>query len=240
MQGAISNIDALERFFRGANAPFFTLSYYSTNSPTGQGNVVVRNVRETGMDQSWQLLRQYVMDQTGYGRAQLHLITYESEKSANTPTARTNIDIVGTGGSSHGTPGIGSLPVGYTTDDAIQKAVDAAKEKWEMEARIQALENQPEENLLEKVERIAAIPVVQTLINAYLQKQGMANLILSQPAVNGAHMQDTENQPDGEDNFDEDIDATARIIGVTDAQLAARLRKLAEENPDVARQIFNQ
>lgn len=237
MNGAISSIEALERFFRGANAPFFTLSYYSTQSPTGQGNNILRNVVESNMDASWAMLKRFVEDQTGYGRAQLHLITYATEKGSNTPTGRTNIDISASRNVANGAPGIGSIPVGYVAEDAIEKALSVAREKWEMEARIQALENQGDDSLLEKVERIAAIPAVQAIINAFLTKQGMPPML--QPQMNGTPTSDNEERPDGDDNFDEDIDMTARIIGVTDAQLAARLRKLAENNPEMARQIFN-
>ena len=192
MQGAISNIDGLERFFKGANAPFFTLSYYSTQSPTGQGNVVIRNVKEGNVDHAWDMLKRFVMDQTGFGRAQLHLIVYEKENGSNNPVARTNIDIGGNNTPmSNSAPGIGSLPVGYVHEDTIQKAIDAAREKWEMEARIQALENQPDDGLLEKVERIAAIPAVQAIVNALLQKQGLPP-IQAPGGISGAHNTDNE------------------------------------------------
>ncbi len=238
MQGAISTIDALERFFKGAGAPFFTLSYYSTQSPTGQGSVIIRSVKEGNIDNAWENLRKFVQDQTGFGRAQLHLITYEKENGANTPSARTNIDIGGNTAQAPGTPGIGSLPVGYVTEDAIEKAIAAAKEKWDMEAKIQTLENQPEDSFMEKVERIAAIPTVQAIVNAFLAKQGLPQI--PAPAMKGVHSPDNETVPDDQDNFDEDINATARILGVTDAQLAYKLRKLAEADPMMARQIFNQ
>ena len=94
MQGAISTLEAVERWFLSNESPYYTLSYYSTASPTGQGQVIGRNTKEGDVGNAWLRLRSLIMDQTGFGRAQLHVIVYDTPGSANTPKARTNIDIL--------------------------------------------------------------------------------------------------------------------------------------------------
>lgn len=243
MNGAISNIDALERFFRGANAPFFTLSYYNTQSPTGQGNVILRNVKEGNIDNSWAMLKGFVQDQTGFGRAQLHLITYETEKSANTPSGRTNIDMVGSNTGNQVTPGIGSMPSGYVDEAKIQSMLDDREKVWKMERKIEDLEAQIDapgdfwDKGMAFLDKVGSTPVGMMIAAKFLGAP-----MPPMQAVNGVHNPDNADAPDGDDVEREldDLDALARSHGMTLKQFLSKTATLARSQPGVVQMLVNE
>lgn len=244
MQGAISNIQALERWFRGVGAPFFTLSYYSTQSPTGQGSLILRNTKQTDLNLAWDLLASAVEDQTGFGRAQLHLISYDNEKGANNPHGRTNIDITSRALSPIQTAGIGAMPGVYGKDEIAEMIADA-KERWEMEARIAALEAAPEPDFAEKI--VAAVErISSTTIGAALAQKLLGGTPMPIPApVNGVHSPDNQPQqsPTGEDDIDNELDnleAIAAHNGMTLKQFLAKTAALAQSQPGVVSMLANQ
>jgi hypothetical protein len=243
MQGAISNIKDLQAWYMGNRAPFYILTYYSTSSSTGSGNVIRRNDDEDNLDKAWGDLESTIMGQLGRGRAQLHLIVWKKGKASNAPDARTNIDLVqGGGGGAWGVvPHAGIGGVDYSTE--IEKAVAAAREKWELENRIAALESERDspgdfgEKLIAGFERIASNPVGAMLLAKLvgLNPAQLSGIGTAQPASD-----DTDASSAASDDFDDNIDRTAQILGVTDAELAAKLRRFAESNPDMAKQLFQQ
>lgn len=240
MQGAIANIDALERWFKGVGAPLFTLSYYSTQSPTGQGVVIMRNSKETNLDHAWALLKNTVVDQTGFGRAQLHLFTYDSEKTANNPSGRTHIDLATPSAAIAPayTAGIGSLP-GLTESD-FEKRLDSEREKWEMKARIQSLEEATGDDFMTKVEKIGQLPVVQMLIAGFMAKQGIP--VPAMPINGPIQPEDPRESGDNED-IETELDVLAEIAhanGVSLRELLQKTGKLAQEQPSMVNILISQ
>lgn len=245
MQGAISNIEALERWYKGVNAPLFTLSYYSTQSPTGQGSIILRNTKETDIERGWALLKETVIGQTGFGRAQLHVTVYATENGNNNPNGRTNIDIASNIVPSipNGYPGIGALP-GLVPQSEIDKAVAAAQEKWELKARIQALEEQPDDGFIEKVERIMSLPSIQMIVSGFMSKHGMAV-----PVVNGPYPSSAPGPspitgtPPVDDDVEQELDnleAIAAQHGMTLKEFLAKTAALAAAQPGVVQMLAKQ
>ena len=234
MQGALSNLDAVERWFLSNESPYYTLSYYSTASPTGQGQVIGRNTKEGDIGNAWLRLRSLIMDQTGFGRAQLHVLVYDTPGSANTPKARTNIDILSGSTGPAQVAGIGSIPQGYLSKADVMNAIDHARERWELEARIQALEATPEPDFSEKMvnafERIGSTPVGAMIMAKFLG----APMPMPQP-VNGtqeAKSTDTEEQEDVNPELD-DLEELARANGMTLKQFLSKTATLAKDQPAV-------
>lgn len=246
MNGAISNIDALERFFRGVNAPFFTLSYYSTQSPTGQGNVILRNIRETNIDSAWALLRRFVEDQTGYGRAQMHLIVYESEKTANTPSGRTNIDIYGAAGSNNaGLAAIGNLPSGLVDEAKVQALIREREELWQLQRENDDLRAQIEspgdfwDKAMAFVDKIGNTPIGMALASKIL---GQPIPTLNNHGLPGVHTADNADAPDSDDVDSEldELEGLATANGMTLKQFLAKTAHLARQQPGIVAMLSQQ
>ena len=248
MNAAISTMADLERWFRRNNCPFFILSTYSTSSPTGFGQVLSRNDVEGEMEGAWQLLSGDVSAQTGRGRAQLHVVVWDKGKTPNNPTARTNLDIAAGFSSAYPAQNAGIAGIGVADiQSEIQKALSAAREKWEMEAKIQALEEarDAETDPLEKwtgiFERIAATPIGAAIVTKILGGATLPAAMVAQP-VNGFASTDTA--PDAAhseepDTFETDLQAVVAITGATDdVTLMRKLRILAESNTALVQQLF--
>ena len=235
MQGAIRNIATLKKWFLSNGVPFFTLSY------AGQANQIIqRNTAIEELDQAWELLETNVLGQAEYGRATMSLIVYNKGSGANNPIGRTNIDILPINQQNgNQVAGIGQLPAGYMDKSEVQKLIDDAKEKWELEKRLEDLEIQISnpadvtEKWIQGIERIGASPLGQVIMMKLLG----GPLPTIQPApINGAPAPADE----GGDTFEDDIEATAQILGVDDTVLARQLRRLVESNPEMAKQILQQ
>lgn len=242
MQGAISNIDAVERWFKANEAPYYTISYYSTQSPTGQGQVIGRNTKEGDLETAWSRLKSLIQDQTGFGRAQLHLLVYETPGGANTPKARTNIDITATSQNLQSAAFIGSTPAGYVTEDAIEKALNAARERWDLEARIASLEAAPEADFTDKLltafERIGSTP-----LGAMLAAKILGAPIPAMPSpVNGTGHQGGPEDQDGDEIGAEldDLETLAEAHGMTLKQFLSKTANLARQQPGVVAMLSQQ
>ena len=164
-------------------------------------------------------------------------------KKANNPTGIVNVQIHNHTQQQQvaGIAGIGHLD-GYIGKQEVTDMISAAKEKWEMEHRIAALEEQLSapandwtEKLMAGLERISGTPFGQVIAAKMLGLAPGAALPFPMPqAVNGTP--ETDDEPG--DNFDEDIEATAKMLGVSDAQLAAKMRALVTANPEMARSLL--
>lgn len=229
MQGAIRNISSVKQWFFDVGEPLFTLSYAGTSN-----QAIMRNTVKTDLNEAWDMLERQLQYQAESGRAMMQVITYRKESGANNPTGRTFIDL------QPGPPqaqfaGIGQLPSGYMDEAKVQGLIREAKEKWEMERRIEDLEEQaknpadPTDKIIQAIERIGATPIGQMFAARLL---GMPV-----PAITGTPEAPADGDSDS-DTFEDDIAATADILGVSDATLAARLRRLVEAQPDVAKQLL--
>jgi hypothetical protein len=238
MQGAIRNIATLKKWFFSNGVPFFTLTY------SGQTNQVIqRNTAIEELDEAWSLLETNVLAQAEYGRATMHLIVYNKTSGPNNPTARTNIDVLPMNPTpNYGMPGIGSIPSGFVDESKIEGMINEAREKWDMERRLEDLEAQiknPNDDWTEKmmtgIERIGATPFGQALIMKFFG--GALPSFQPQP-INGAP---GPSQPGDieEDSFESDIERTSELLGVDDVTLARKLRELVEANPQAAKQLLS-
>lgn len=242
MQGAISNIEAVGRWFRANESPFYTLSYYSTQSATGQGQVIGRNIKDGDIDQAWDRLKTLIQDQTGYGRAQLHLLVYDKASGANTPSGRTNIDIVSNGSPQAQSPGIGSLPAGYVDEAKIQSMLDEREKVWKLERKVDDLEAQlaAPGDFWDK-----AIQGLEKIGNTTLG-MAMASKILGAPpplnGLNGTQTSDNAEIPDTDDFESEldDLEALATANGMTLKQFLAKTASLARQQPTVVAMLAQQ
>ncbi len=245
MQGAISNIEAVGRWFKSNESPFYTLAYYSTQSPTGQGMVIGRNTKEGDIDTAWERLKTLIVDQTGYGRAQLNLIVYDKATGANTPSGRTNIDILSHGQQSNIlTPGIGSLPAGYVDEAKIQSMLDEREKIWKLERENDDLRAQIDApgDFWDKatifLDRIGGTPLGMALATKLLG----GPLPLPPSAVNGVHNADNADLPDSDDVEHEldDLESLAQAHGMTLKEFLAKTANYARQQPGVVAMLAQQ
>lgn len=232
MNGAIRNISTLKTWFYDVGKPFFTLSYSGTTN-----HMILRNTATENMDEAWTLLERQVNAQAEYGRATMQVIVYKAG-NANNPDGRTNIDMAPQSQGSQ-VAGIGSLPSGYLDENKVAGMISEAKEKWELERRLEDLEaqiNNPgdwTEKLMAGIERIGATQLGQMLAMKLMGQPIPAGMVAGPPPGTQAPTDET-------DNFEEDIETTAAILGVSDAVLASKLRRLVETNPEMAKQLLSQ
>lgn len=232
MQGAITEINRLRNWFYNNNQPFFLLRYYH---PGKAGDVIIRNESIPELDPAWEKLSTEVLSQAEAGRALLQVLVWGPGKTANNYAALTNLDmrIVPVA-----MAGIGSLPGGYMDESKVQGLIQDAREKWELERRLEDLENQINnpgdwiEKSMHALERIGATPIGVALVSKLLGTPLPTAQIAGTPAP--------ADEQEGIDTFDEDIQKTAAILGVDDATLARKLRQVVESQPEVAKQIFMQ
>lgn len=246
MQGAISSLKGIRDWFYNQQAPFWTLSYYSSASPTGMGHVISRNTRFGDMEQSWEMLQQSIEAQTGSGRAQLNLIIYEKAAGANTPTGRTNIDIISS--QVPGMPqvaGIGNLPAGYVDEARVNAIISEKQQLWELQRENQDLRNELDnpnsfaDKAMAFVERIGSTPLGIALAQKYLGGQ-MPPMVA--PAVNGMPpMPPTNEFPDEDVEPELDtLEAIAQQHGMTLKQFLAKTATLATQQPGVVQMLSQQ
>lgn len=239
MQGAITTLEGLRDWFYTLQTPFWTLRYYK---PGGTGERIALNDSESNLDGSWSMLSRCVADQSRNSRAQMQVLVYEAGK-ANNYKAMTNLELNGSGAALAAVAGIGTLPQPSKADidSRIAGAVEAERERWELQARIAQLEEErerpdPADKIISVVERLANTPVGTALIarimGVPLQPVAVSN-------VAGTPKGHNDSDSEEEDTFAEDIDATAEILGVSDVELAAKLRKLVETNPAMAKNLLN-
>ena len=162
----------------------------------------------------------------------------------NNPTQEARVQIYENNQISATSPGIGSLPAGYLSEDKIAGILAEEKKKWEMERRMEDLEAQIKaprnwtENALETIERIGNTPLGMVILSK-ISGIPPAEILKSISGL-GGNEPDMAANPNQVGDFDSDIEITANILGVSEDQLAAKMRQFAQVNPEMARQIFQQ
>lgn len=245
MQGAISSLKGIRDWFYNQQAPFWTLSYYSSASPTGMGHVISRNTRFGDMEQSWEMLQQSIEAQTGSGRAQLNLIIYEKASGANTPTGRTNIDIISS--QVPGMPqaaGIGTLPaLGYVDEARVNAIISEKEVLWELRRENEDLKaaldnpNGFADKAMAFIERIGETPLGMAIASKLLGGQ-MPPMIPPSP-VNGTPTPPAGDDEDVESELDS-LEAIAQQHGMTLKQFLAKTATLATQQPGVVQMLSQQ
>ncbi len=245
MQGAISTLNDIRQWFFNLEAPFWTLSYYSTASPTGMGAVIGRNIKFGELDKSWEMLEQSIRAQTGAGRAQLNLIVYEKPSGSNTPAGRTNIDIVSNGVVVGQQPGIGSLGGGqYLDESRINAIIEERQQIWELKRENQDLREQIEnpngfaDKAIALIERIGSTPmgmaIASKLLGTPMPPMEAAPAVNgTPPPANGLDDEDVETELDS-------LEAIAAQNGITLKQLLAKTAALASQQPGVVQMLIQQ
>ena len=249
MIGAITNLDALRRWFYDNGKPCFTLRY---DSGTGNGNtdrMIYKNVVIEDMDAAWDRLQNHVADQANVGRARLALIVYDKGKE-NNPIS-TYIDIrPGYQSEQHGASAISGLPPGIgSINEFIEERVALAMLKKENEDLKEQL-NQPQNNWERSIETLSGVPGISEVL-----KIAVAGIVAkfapqSMPVVAGILNGTSDAMATGEGDHDDgvagdpqtrftnNIQSTASLLNVDPLTLSERLNALVKQNPEVAKQLL--
>lgn len=220
MQGSITNIENIEKWFKANGLPYFSLKY------AGQGEkIIFRNEVWDDVSEAWEHLRDQVQAQADGGRAMLELLVYNKGK-ANHPL-RTNIDIRG---ASTQLAGIGSIPGVYGgMENYIAQRIELEMLKRDNEELQAALENPVNvwERILDKVSQSPQLSgIAQVLISGLLartQAPVSASAIAGVPETRGGL---------------ESLEDAARTLGTDPETLARKVNELVHQNPDLAKQLL--
>ncbi len=221
MQGSITNIESLEKWFKANSLPYFSLKY------AGHGEkIIFRNEVWDDVTEAWEQLRDQVQAQADGGRAMLELLVYNKGK-ANHPL-RTNIDI--RPGSTQ-VAGIGSIPGiwGGNIESYISQRIELEMLKRDNEELQAALENPVNvwERILDKVSQSPQLSgIAQVLISGLLartQAPVSASAIAGVPETRGGL---------------ESLEDAARTLGTDFETLARKVNELVHTHPDLAKQLL--
>lgn len=205
---------------------------------------VVFNDRIDDAQESFEYLQSNIRMLNNPDGTKFRVQTFPPRKPTH-PTGTALVQIFEKGGNLPGTynvPSIAGLP---STDikEEIAKAVAEAKKTWEMEARIQGLEERlasPDpDDYIEKittiVERVSRTPIGVAIMGIAAQKMGI------DPAAIMGLASDAEAQsdiPPEDDQFYSDIADAASTLGVDEHTLARKLKQLIKQNPEVAKSLL--
>ena len=250
MIGAITNLDALKRWFFDNGKPYFTLRYDSGNGNGNTDRMIYKNVVVDDMGEAWERLQNHVADQADAGRARLILIVYDKGKENN--PIYTSIDIrPGHQAASQQMPAISGLPpgVGSIAEMVDQKVTLALlqKENADLKEQLAAPVNHWERS----IETISGIPgmaeVLKIAVAGIVAKwapQSMpvvAGILNGTPDAIGEGAADTEHSDtDPQTRFATNIQDVSNILQVDPLVISERLRALVKNNPDLAKQLLQQ
>lgn len=250
MIGAITNLDALKRWFFDNGKPCFTLRYDSGNGNGNTDRMIYKNTVIEDMPEAWERLQSHVADQADAGRARLNLIVYDKGKENN--PIYTSIDIrPGYQAAGQNMPAaISGLPPGIgSINELIDQKVSFAllqKENEDLRAQLNAPVNTWERNL----ETLSGIPgmadVLKIAVAGFVSKwapQSMpvvAGILNGTPdAVTGESDHDDSVSGDPQTRFTNNIQNAADVLNVDPLTLSEKLNKLITQNPEVAKQLLN-
>lgn len=244
MIGAITNIDALKRWFDSNGLPFFTLRYEGANNE----RIIMRNDSIEDMEKAWEMLSDQVTAQAEVGRARLVVFVYK--KGGHNNGIYTNIDLrPGFAPAGAGTPGIGGLPAAMGgIEGYIDNRIRIAKLEMENEQLKDALHGPA--NTFERItEVVSGIPgvadVLKILVAGLVGKVNPAAMPAIQAVLNGtpdatgaADGDAGHDDTDPQQQFADNINETAAALGVDALTLSAKLKNLVKANPEAAKQLM--
>lgn len=252
MLGAITNTDALKRWFYDNQRPYFTLRYENGGN---SDRVIVKNDSVTDMDKAWEKLQSHVIDQSEAGRSRLALIVYELGKH-NNPTGFTMIDMRPGGygnAAGAGAAQISGLPAGVgSITEYVDMKLEMERQKW----KIEQLEDQlaaPADTAQRWMETIGAIPgamdvfkiiaagiVTKIAPDATPTIQGILNGTPDTIAAGSDHDDNDVHDGNPQERFSNNINETAHTLNIDPLTLSEKLRSLVKTHPDIARQLLQQ
>lgn len=247
----ITDLSALRRWFMGnmrsgKAAPYWTLYVGDYGD---KEKVVQFNDRVDDLEESFGMLARTIQDMNNPAGVRFRVMQVDTPRG-NNPVATVHVQLfAGNGAAGVAPAGIGSLPGEYLSKteaaQMVAAAVAAAKKEMEFEAKIQALEDQVNSSTQSWVTQ--AIEVVNEIGKSPLGMALMAKLTgMPMPAMMppsmGAPAADSAagGAPAAGDTFDDDLNAVCDTTGLNDVELMRRLRRFAETNPEMARQLMNQ
>lgn len=250
MIGAITSIDRLKSWFNSNGLPFFTLRYEGANNE----RIIMRNDAIEDMGKAWELLEDQVTAQADVGRARLVVFVYK--KGGHNNGIYTNIDLrPGYAPTGMQPAAVAGLPGGMgSITEYVDTRVHLAKLEWENEQLREQL-NGPANTLERTIETISGIPgvaeVLKILVAGIVSKVNPQSVPAIQAILNGTPEATTggagapsdeeeENAADPQQQFATNINETATLLGVDALTLSAKLRQLAKENPEIAKQLMTQ
>ncbi|MGL5131692.1 MAG: hypothetical protein ACRC78_04130 [Planktothrix sp.] len=223
---------------KASTSPYWTL--YSMKY--GEKNTVVaQNISETNADDSFSLLAENIRRLNNpEGRTFRIFQTWRPKH--NFATAECEVQIYNTNVAQVQAPGIAGMGTnfqGYVSVGDLEKMFQEREEKWTMKREIEDLKAALDapSNWMERMagffEQIANTPVGQALAQRILMVPGAAQFRPQSP-INGTP---EPNHNDGE-KFEEDIQKVTELLGVNEFILMEKLRKLVEQNTDVAKSML--
>lgn len=232
MTGSITTIEQLEKWFRAANLPFFSIRY------AGQGEkIVFRNEVWEDMEDAWEQLKNQVEAQASAGRAMLEILVFSKGK-ANHPL-RTNVDIRPGYQPATAAPGIAGHPwagIGNVTDYVNTQVKLAMLERDNEDLRAQI--GSPMNAFERVLERVAESPhlagIAQNLL-AGLFKAPMQPMQAVPVTGVPPEAQPTQEGDDYPEQMFVDLESAAGVLGTTPEALAAKVAMLVKQNPELAK-----
>lgn len=248
MIGAITNLDALKRWFFDNGKPYFTLRYDSGNGNGNTDRMIYKNVVVDDMAEAWERLQNHVADQADAGRARLILIVYDKGKENN--PIYTSIDIrPGHQAAQQNMPAISGLPPGVgSINELVDQKVNLAllqKENQDLKEQLAAPANQWERT----VETLSGIPgmadVLKIAVAGIVAKFAPQSMPVVQGILNGTPEAMGEGAADMEHSdadphmrFSNNIQDVSNILNVDPLVLSEKLKTLVRQNPDAAKQLL--
>lgn len=229
------------------NAPHWSL--YSMDYGKSDTRVAYNN-RISDMEDSFKLLVQSVRAMNNPDGTKFRVQTHAVGRPTH-PNAQAYIQVFeGKSGpaTQQGLPAmIGAHPDGYVSRTELQEKIEEARKQWELERKVEDLEAQingpsddPTEKFIAGFERIMQTPVGQMLAMKLLGTTQLPAMPTMQ-TMNGTPGASTPGSAADElnDTFEDDIEATANALGISDTELAAKMRRLVEQNPTIAQQLLH-
>jgi len=210
---------------------------------------ILTNTRIGDMDESYNFLERIIRAQNNPEGTRFRVQTFAPGK-ANNPTAETYIQIyersAAPATSAAHTAGIAGLPVGVgSVEQYVDQRLQMERLKWEnddLKAQLSAPAN-GWERMLETISGVPGIEkVLQTIAVGLISKFSPSAMPAVQAAMNGTPSAPTgegdTDDDDPEEAFQNNIGAACQAIGTDPVTLSKKLKELALQNPDIARQLL--
>lgn len=249
MNGAITDLEHLKRWFFGNGHPYFFINYQ------GAGNrKIYQNESIEEMQEAWEELEYQVKSQTGHGRAMLEVVQYAKGKQ-NHPV-RTYIDMR-SDAQAQGTAmaGIGNFPAQGYPANYVQDQIKMALMEKELEDMRAALESPSNvfENIVDKIGQSPHLSgLVNNLVSALFGQKGAVPSMpvnghpgAQQPTAQatqpeaGTEATGEEMTPERIALFQSNIDRICTALETDPINLSSKLAALVEGNPDLAKNLLN-
>jgi hypothetical protein len=208
MTGSITHIEQLEKWFRAANLPFFSLKYAGTGEKT-----IFRNETWEDMEDAWEQLKTHPL------RTNIDI-----RQGAYPAQA-------GIGGMPY--PGVGDIS-GYVAqqvelamlrrdNEELQQQIENPVSGWE--------------RIIDKIGQSPHLAGIAQMLVASLVPKA-TTVAQGVPATVVAGTPDAENEDGYPDTMYENLEATAAALNTTPEKMVEKMAELARKNPEIARTLI--